>query len=145
MGRWTHFARLIGRRAALRVLSLPLAFGTWAAVAHSDDPATTETAAAAKGQQRAAARGWFEDAKLGMFIHWGVYSLVGKGDWVMNNDKLPIEQYAKLPRRFNPTKFDAEAWVQLATSAGAQLHHGDGQAPRRLLHVRLESDRLRRR
>ncbi len=77
------------------------------------------------------ARRWFEDAKFGLFIHWGVYSLVGKGEWVMDHDKLPISEYAKLPPRFNPTRFDAQAWVKLAKSAGAKYititaKHHDG-------------------
>src|SRR4051812_13006904 len=66
----------------------------------------------------ARARRWFEDAKLGMFVHWGVYSLLGKGEWVMNNDKIPIAEYEKLPPRFNPVKFGADEWVKLARSAG---------------------------
>lgn len=64
------------------------------------------------------ARRWFEDAKFGLFVHWGVYSLLGKGEWVMNNDKLPISEYQKLPPRFNPVKFDADEWVRLAKAAG---------------------------
>jgi alpha-L-fucosidase len=78
-----------------------------------------------------AARRSFEDARLGLFIHWGIYSLLAKGEWVMDNDKLPIKEYAKLPPRFNPARFDAEAWVKLAKSAGAKYititsKHHDG-------------------
>ena len=77
------------------------------------------------------ARQWFQDAKLGLFVHWGVYSLLGKGEWVMENDKIPIREYAKLPPRFNPTRFDATAWVKLAKSSGAKYitvtaKHHDG-------------------
>jgi len=80
---------------------------------------------------RAEARIWFEDAKLGLFVHWGVYSLLGKGEWVMENDKIPIREYAKLPPIFNPTRFDATAWVKLAKSSGAKYitvtaKHHDG-------------------
>jgi alpha-L-fucosidase len=79
----------------------------------------------------ARARRWFEDAKFGMFVHWGVYSLLGKGEWVMNNDKIPIREYEKLPPRFNPTKFDADEWVKLAKAAGMKYltitsKHHDG-------------------
>jgi alpha-L-fucosidase len=81
--------------------------------------------------QTAAAQRWFADAKLGLFIHWGVYSLLGKGEWVMDHDKIPISEYAKLPPRFKPVRFDAEAWVKLARSAGAKYititsKHHDG-------------------
>ena len=54
-----------------------------------------------------AAREWFQDARFGMFVHWGVYSLLGDGEWVMNNRKIPIADYEKLPRAFNPIEFDA--------------------------------------
>ena len=63
-------------------------------------------------------RDWFEDARFGMFIHWGVYSVLGNGEWVMNNQKIPIRNYEKLPAFFNPTAFDAKGWVQLAKDAG---------------------------
>jgi alpha-L-fucosidase len=79
----------------------------------------------------ARARRWFEDAKFGMFVHWGVYSLLGKGEWVMNNDKIPIAEYEKLPPRFNPVKFGADEWVKLARAAGMKYltvtsKHHDG-------------------
>src|ERR1700732_5159527 len=64
------------------------------------------------------AREWFQDSKFGLFIHWGVYSVLGKGEWVMNNDKMSIAEYEKLPARFNPVKYDPAAWVALAKQAG---------------------------
>ncbi len=87
--------------------------------------------AAAPDERNAAARQWFQDAKLGLFVHWGVYSLLEKGEWVMDRDKLPIREYAKLPPRFNPARFDAESWVKLAKGAGARYitvtaKHHDG-------------------
>lgn len=79
------------------------------------------------------ARDWFQDARFGLFIHWGVYSVLGKGEWVMNNDKMTIEQYRALPPRFNPVKFDAAEWVALAKAAGQKYititsKHHDGFA-----------------
>src|SRR6202008_1804526 len=50
------------------------------------------------------ARKWFQDAKFGLFIHWGVYSVLGDGEWVMNNKNIPISEYEKLPAQFNPTE-----------------------------------------
>jgi len=81
----------------------------------------------------AAARQWFQDAKFGMFIHWGVYSVLGRGEWVMNNEKIPISEYEKLPPRFNPTGYDPTAWVALAKAAGQKYititsKHHDGFA-----------------
>jgi alpha-L-fucosidase len=70
--------------------------------------------------ERAAARTWFQDAKLGMFIHWGVYSLLGQGEWVMQNRSIPVRQYEWLASTFNPVKFNAHDWVALAKSAGVR-------------------------
>ncbi len=80
---------------------------------------------------QAEARAWFQDAKFGMFIHWGVYSLLGRGEWVMNKEKISISEYEKLPSQFNPTEFDAEAWVKTARDAGQRYititsKHHDG-------------------
>src|SRR5512139_3576598 len=60
-----------------------------------------------------ASKQWFQDAKFGLFIHWGVYSVLGQGEWVMNNRKMPISEYEKLPAQFNPTEFDPAEWVAL--------------------------------
>jgi alpha-L-fucosidase len=79
------------------------------------------------------AREWFQDAKFGLFIHWGVYSVLGEGEWVMNNKKIPVSEYDKLPAKFNPTKYDAAAWVRMAKDAGMKYititsKHHDGFA-----------------
>lgn len=95
-------------------------------------PALFAPARAEDGDAKAAeAKAWFQDAKFGLFIHWGVYSVLGKGEWVMENDKIPIAEYQKLPARFKPTQFDAEAWAKLAKAAGVRYvtitsKHHDG-------------------
>jgi alpha-L-fucosidase len=71
---------------------------------------------------------WWREARFGMFIHWGLYSVPagrwkgknvpGIGEWIMHRAKIPVPEYEKLARRFNPTGFDAEAWVRLAREAG---------------------------
>jgi alpha-L-fucosidase len=76
---------------------------------------------------------WFRDAKFGMFIHWGVYSVLGDGEWVMNNRGMPITEYEKIPPQFNPIKYDPAAWVALAKAAGMKYititsKHHDGFA-----------------
>src|SRR5215831_5476602 len=70
--------------------------------------------------ERLAAREWFRDAKFGMFVHWGVYSQLGQGEWVMQNRSLPVSTYEWLASTFNPIKFDAREWVSLAKAAGAR-------------------------
>jgi alpha-L-fucosidase len=80
---------------------------------------------------RLAARERYRDAGFGMFIHWGVYSQLGQGEWVMNNQKLAIPTYEWLAGNFNPVKFDAKEWVALAKAAGVRYititsRHHDG-------------------
>lgn len=79
------------------------------------------------------AREWFRDARFGLFVHWGVYSVLGDGEWVMNNKKISIAEYQKLAPKFNPTEFNATEWVSLAKNAGMKYititsKHHDGFA-----------------
>ncbi len=86
---------------------------------------------------------WWREARFGMFIHWGLYSLPagewkgkqypGIGEWIMFKARIPIAEYEALARQFNPVKFDAEAWAQLAADAGMKYlvitsKHHDGFA-----------------
>ncbi len=79
------------------------------------------------------ARRWFQGAKFGLFIHWGVYSVLGDGEWVMNDQKIAVREYEKLPAFFNPREFDPTEWVALAKAAGMKYititsKHHDGFA-----------------
>ena len=112
--------------AALAVLSTLLVAG-----------ARAETKSAEKGKEYLHADPkaveWFREARFGMFIHWGVYSLLGRGEWVMQNESIPISEYEKLPPRFNPTQFNAHDWVKLAKDSGIRYititsKHHDGFA-----------------
>ncbi|MGD9495994.1 MAG: alpha-L-fucosidase [Armatimonadota bacterium] len=74
---------------------------------------------------------WFQQARFGMFIHWGVYALLGKGEWIRNVGHIPQEEYDKLPPRFTAKKFDPDAWADLAKRAGMRYmvvttKHHDG-------------------
>jgi alpha-L-fucosidase len=76
---------------------------------------------------------WFRDAKFGLFVHWGVYSVLGDGEWVMHNKKMTIAEYEKLPPQFNPIEYDPAEWVSLAKAAGMKYititsKHHDGFA-----------------
>lgn len=76
---------------------------------------------------------WWQDAKFGMFIHWGLYSIEGNGEWAMFNNKIPAEEYAKLAEKFNPQHFDANIWAKIAKDAGMKYmvltaRHHDGFA-----------------
>jgi len=79
------------------------------------------------------ARREFQDARFGMFIHWGVYSVLGAGEWVFHDRALTVDEYNRLPLFFDPEKFDAQAWVALAKAAGMRYititsRHHDGFA-----------------
>ena len=87
-------------------------------------------ASADKGTGRAA---WMDDAKYGLFIHWGISSQLADGEWVMSRKRIPVAEYAKLAESFNPVKFNAEEWVAIAKNAGMKYititsKHHDGFA-----------------
>jgi alpha-L-fucosidase len=86
---------------------------------------------------------WFREAKFGLFIHWGLYAIPagewrgklipGIGEWIMNRAQIPVQEYEKLAGRFNPLKYDPDAWVKLAKDAGMRYivitsKHHDGFA-----------------
>jgi alpha-L-fucosidase len=73
----------------------------------------------------------WRDMKFGMFIHWGLYAIPGRGEWVMHNEKIPQDEYAKLADEFNPQRFDADLWARIAKDAGMKYmvltaRHHDG-------------------
>jgi alpha-L-fucosidase len=77
------------------------------------------------------ARHLFQDNKYGMFIHWGLSSSLGDGEWVMNNRNIKVADYTRLLRAFNPVDFDAAKWVSTAKNAGMKYivfitRHHDG-------------------
>lgn len=76
---------------------------------------------------------WWRDAKFGMFIHWGLYAIPAKGEWYMNNEHVPVDQYRKLSDNFHPQSYDPNQWVRIARSAGMNYmvltaRHHDGFA-----------------
>lgn len=76
---------------------------------------------------------WWRDAKFGLFIHFGVYSILKRGEWVQWNEQIPVSEYAKLADQFNPELFDPPAWAQAAKDAGMKYvvltsRHHDGFA-----------------
>ena len=77
------------------------------------------------------ARQQFQDAKFGLFIHWGVFSILGDAEWVMNNQNIKVKDYTRLMHFFNPTEFNAHDWVSMAKNAGMRYitlitRHHDG-------------------
>lgn len=66
----------------------------------------------------AASLEWFRQARFGLFIHYGLYSQLGKGEWVQFGDKIPVAEYEKLAATFRPDRFDADFVTDLACEAG---------------------------
>jgi len=108
------------------------------APAQTNQTDKTETKA-----ERDARMAWWREAKFGMFIHWGVYSVpagfyhdkpvAGIGEWIMNRGKIPMAEYQTYAKQFNPVKFNAEEWVKIAKDAGQKYivitsKHHDGFA-----------------
>jgi alpha-L-fucosidase len=74
---------------------------------------------------------WWREARFGLFIHFGLYAIPGRGEWVQWNEQIPVEEYAKLADQFNPTNFNADAWAETAKAAGMKYivltsRHHDG-------------------
>ena len=127
-------ARPLVRRAAL----IAIAAFVWLAF-----PAAQAPPPAARDPLKEKRLAWFRDAKYGLFIHWGLYAIpagewkgkrsLGLGEWIMNRARIPVKEYEQLAAEFNPVKFDADAWVQLAHDAGMRYivitsKHHDGFA-----------------
>ncbi|MCC6694022.1 MAG: alpha-L-fucosidase [Candidatus Hydrogenedentes bacterium] len=127
MSRWFQWSVVYG----LLIAVLPC-------VAHAQEAKPAETP-----EQRDARMSWWRDARFGMFIHWGVYSVPagtyngkqidGIGEWIMHNGKIPVSEYRAYAKQFNPVKYDPEAWVKMAQDAGMKYivitsKHHDGFA-----------------
>ena len=108
---------------------------------NADDPATVwQRDYGASHEQRMQ---WWREARFGMFIHWGVYSVPAGvykgqeskhiGEWLMRDYNIPVAEYAEYANQFNPTNFNAKAWVKVAKDAGMKYiiitaKHHDGFA-----------------
>ena len=92
-------------------------------------------------KQQAKRTAWWREAKFGMFIHWGLYAvpagvwegrmIPGIGEWIMYRARIPIKEYERLAKGFNPLKFNAQEWVRIAKEAGMKwivitAKHHDG-------------------
>ena len=61
---------------------------------------------------------WWRDAKFGMFIHWGLYSILGRDAWAMGDEDIPVREYEALARQFQPRANAARDWARLARASG---------------------------
>jgi alpha-L-fucosidase len=109
---------------ALRIIYIAACIAVLAA------SACAQTQTATQSEARIA---WWRAARFGMFIHWGIYSIPGRGEWVQWNEQIPVEEYAKLAEQFHPSAFEPDAWAMTAKAAGMKYvvmtaRHHDGFA-----------------
>ena len=114
------------RKAHLSLLATLLLMFTAASLPAQWAPLTHDDGAAERIQ-------WWRQARFGMFLHWGVYSIPGRGEWVQWSEQIPVDEYAKLADQFHPEHFDADAWAQIAKAGGMKYmvltaRHHDGFA-----------------
>ncbi len=110
-------------KAAISILIIAFALGnsfllSGCAAGPDDTPKTDRT-------------GWFREAKFGLFIHWGVYSMIGREEWARQLLQISVDEYRFYAENFNPIRFDPHEWVGLAQEAGIKYiiitsKHHDG-------------------
>jgi alpha-L-fucosidase len=130
---------------AMRLITLAALLCCARVAAAADVPDTTnpDPYANETPRERDARMEWWREARFGMFIHWGVYSVPagtyhgrrvpGIGEWIMNKGKIPVAEYQAFAKEFNPVQFNADRWVALAKAAGMKYivitsKHHDGFA-----------------
>src|SRR6516165_9482545 len=113
------FLKSLGASSAVAATGLRDFYGqATAAQLPTQVPDKNPSESAAVQADRARRMQWWHQARFGMFIHWGLYSVLGRHEWVMENEGIPVAEYAPLAKRFNPKPNAARAWAKLARQAG---------------------------
>src|SRR6266481_6547585 len=116
-----NFLKGLGAAGALTAAGVPNIYGqttTAPAPLQTQVPDKAPVESAEVQADRVRRMQWWHQAKFGMFIHWGLYSVLGRHEWVMENEGIPVTEYAPLAKRFNPKPNAARAWARLARQAG---------------------------
>ena len=106
----TGATALAGSAAGATSLGSGLVFGT--------EPEALDQASAEEQASRARRIKWWHEARFGMFIHWGLYSVIGQHEWAMEIEGIPVAQYQQLAKHFVPKPHAARDWAKLAKQAG---------------------------
>jgi alpha-L-fucosidase len=121
LSRRQHLKKLLAAAGGASVAGLqPLAAmaETATAATISGVPATDISAAGNAALDHERRIRWWREAKFGMFIHWGLYSILGREAWVMGDEDIPLEEYEKLGQQFQPPTNVARGWARLARDSG---------------------------
>ncbi len=103
---------------AAGALALSTSSASAAGLQSGDAPAGSSTIAQKMAATRAQRMAWWHEAKFGMFIHWGLYSVIGQHEWALEVEGVPIPQYELLAKHFTPKPNAARDWARLARRAG---------------------------
>ena len=90
----------------------------WMTAGAAAAAATWTATAAGDASDRERRMKWWHEARFGMFIHWGLYSVLGRHEWVMEDEGIPVTEYQQLAKRFKPKPNAAREWARLAKQAG---------------------------
>ncbi len=134
---------MIIRRASITFLAIAALYTASLGLAIADTPSFKGPYDHETKEQRDQRMAWWREAKFGLFIHWGIYSVPAGthngeqieniGEWIMHYGKISVADYKPYAKQFNPTKYDPEAWVLMAKNAGMKYivitaKHHDGFA-----------------
>jgi alpha-L-fucosidase len=108
---------LLGTSASL--VTLAASSNAAAAMSQPGTPQNQPQASSDPGEaERIRRMKWWHEARFGMFIHWGLYSVLGRHEWAMEEEGIPVAEYEQLAKRFQPAPNAARAWAKLAKAAG---------------------------
>ncbi len=110
---WMISAASVAATAALPLSGIPLDLRALAeaVVQQPMQPTADET-------DRIRRMKWWHEARFGMFIHWGLYSVLGRHEWVMEDEGIPVAEYAPLAQQFRPRPYPAREWAKIARETG---------------------------
>src|SRR5437016_5453456 len=107
---------MIGTSSALAAAKLPMSSAL--GFAQSSTPAQAATAPSAGDADRQRRMKWWHEARFGMCIDWGLYSVIGRHEWVMENEGIPVSEYETLAKQFKPKPYPAREWAKIARETG---------------------------